>query len=413
MSRARLVLRRTVPGCLAAALLATACATPVTGTAVPAGAPAPDRPAAGAPTSLTTVQGFADLTATAGPEAVAVAIAPDGGNGLLVWLDRDPADDATGSVLVDVGPVTAEGGGDGPPLTPEPVSSVELPEVGSVVDVQAAGEEVLVVGEVGLPGGGAGWGFLRVGAAGQVHTVPVGSAALEGSQTRSTVLTEGGDTLVLALGAAAEGPSLVAVDAADGGVLTTADLAVPGATTARATDVAVEPDGDLVVALDVDVDVRGEQPRAVLVTVGAGSAEAAGEPLDVGSWAEAASVAEVAVAADGTAWATVAGWDAADPREVTWRLVGAAGDVLHDVVLPEGAALTGSLAVDPAGATAYLTGSVQGAPALFVVDLATGTTEPVPLTTDGSAGDVAVASDGRSVWVAGSLGGAPGVWLVG
>ncbi len=408
MSRSRLL-----PGCLAAALLSAACATPVAGTAVPAGPPAADRPAAGAPAPLTAVHGFADLTATAGPEAAAVAIAPDGGNGLLVWLDRDPTDDATGSVLVDVGPVTAEGGGDGPPLTPEPVSSVALPEVASVVDVQAAGGEVLVVGEVGLPGGGTGWGFLRVDAAGQVHTVPVGSAALDASQTRSTVLTEGGDTLVLALGAVAAGPSLVAVDAADGGVLTTADLPVPGATTARATDVALEPDGDLVVALDVDVDVRGEQPRAVLVTVAAGSAEAAGEPLDVGSEAEASRIAEVAVAADGTAWATVAGWDAADPQEVTWRLVGAAGDVLQDVGLPAGAALTGHLALDPAGLTAYLTGSLQAEPHLFAVDLATGATEAVRLTADGGAGDVAVAADGRSVWVAGSLGDAPGVWLVG
>lgn len=407
MSRSRLV-----PGCLAAALLTAACATPVTGTAAPAGPPPSDPPAAGA-APLTAVHGFADLGATAGAGAVAVAIAPDGGNGLLVWLDRDPSDDAAGSVLVDVGPVTAEGGGDGPPVTPEPVSSVALPEVSSVVDVQAAGEEVLVVGEVALPGGGTGWGFLRVDAAGQVHTVPVGSAALEASQTRATVLTEGGETLVLALGAAAAGPSLVAVDAADGGVLTTADLPVPGAATARATDVAVTPAGDLVVALDVDVDVRGEQPRAVLVTVAAGTAEAAGEPLDVGSGAEGSRVAEVAVAADGTAWATVAGWDADDPQEVTWRLVGAAGDVLRDVALPGGAVLTGHLALDPAGVTAYLTGFLRGEPHLFAVDLVSGTTEAVRLTTDGGAGDVAVASDGGSVWVAGSLGDAPGVWLVG
>ncbi|SNS44466.1 hypothetical protein SAMN04488107_2586 [Geodermatophilus saharensis] len=416
--------RLVLPGSLAAALLLPACATAGTGagtgTATPAGpvtvaaAGVPDRPAGALPAPLTEVLGFADLGPDAGPAGAAVALAADGGNGVLVWLDRDPSDAAAGSVLVDVGPVTADGGGEGSPVTPEPVSSVAVPAVSELVDLQATADGVLVVGELTWPDGTAGWGLLRVDGSGRADTVAVDSPELVGSRTRATVLTEGGDTLVLALGAAAPAPHLVAVDAADGGVRATTGLAVPGATTALPQDVAVAPDGDLVVALDADVDVRGARPRAVLTTVDAASAEAPGEPFDLGSGEGASGVGEVAVGGDGTAWVTVAGWDPADPADVTWRLVGVAGDVLQEIDLPADAVPGGDLAVDPAGATAYLPGSVAGVPHLFVVDLAAGTTEPVRLAAAGHTADVAVASDGATVWVSGTDGaGRPGVWLVG
>ncbi|MGY1665980.1 hypothetical protein [Geodermatophilus sp. SYSU D00696] len=405
--------RRILPSaCLAAVLLLPACSAAVTGTASPAVPPPAEAP--GPPAHLTEVLGFADLGTDAGAGGAAVGLTADGGNGVLVWLERDPSDAAAGSVLVDVGPVTAEGGGEGPPVSPEPVWSVDVPAVSGLVDVQTTGDAVLAVGQVALPDGGTGWGLVRVDASGAAATVAVDSPELADSRTRAAVVTEGGDTLVLALGAAAEGPHLVAVDAGDGAVLLTTAVAVPGATTALAADVAVAPDGDLVVALDADVDVRGAQPRAMLTTVDAGSAEAPGEASDLGSGAEASRVGEVAVGGDGTAWVTVAGWDAVDPVDATWRLVGVSGDVLQEIDLPVGAVPNGDLAVDPAGATAYLPGYVTGAPHLFVVDLATGRTTPVRLAADGHVADVAMASDGATVWVSGSAAdGRPGVWLVG
>ncbi|MGY1669376.1 hypothetical protein [Geodermatophilus sp. SYSU D00710] len=162
------------------------------------------------------------------------------------------------------------------------------------------------------------------GAAGRRHRLGAGAGGRErsgghrrrrlpelaDSRSRAAVVTEGGDTLVLALGAAAEGPHLVAVDA--------------------------------------DVDVRGAQPRAMFTTVDAGSAEAPGEAFDLGSGAEASRVGEVAVGGDGTAWVTVAGWDAVDPVDATWHLVGVSGDVLQEIDLPGGAVPNGDLAVDPA-----------------------------------------------------------------
>ncbi|MGY1694771.1 hypothetical protein ACI780_07620 [Geodermatophilus sp. SYSU D00814] len=412
--------RLVLPGCLAAALLLPACAAAGTGTTTLAGpgtlavSDVPGRPGDRPTARLTEVLGFADLGTDAGPRGAAVALAADGGNGVLVWLDRDPSDPAAGAVLVDVGPVTADGGGEGSPVTPEPVSSVAVPAASELVDLQATADGVLVVGELTRPDGTAGWGLLRVDPSGRTDTVAVDSPELAGSRTRATVLTEGGDTLVLALGAGAQAPNLVAVDAADGGVLATTGLAVPGATTALPQDVAVAPDGDLVVALDADVDVEGVQPRAVLTTVDAASAEAPGGPVDLGSGEGASGVGEVAVGGDGTAWVTVAGWDPADPADVTWRLVGVSGDVLQEIDLPAGAVPGGDLAVDPAGATAYLPGSVAGVPHLFVVDLATGTTEALRLAAAGQAADVATASDGATVWVSGADGaGRPGVWLVG
>jgi hypothetical protein len=185
----------------------------------------------------------------------------------------------------------------------------------------------------------------------------------------------------------------------------TANSTVDLGTTDRAEPrhVVAVPGGGVVAVFDVGLDA-GRSTRALLARFDASLAPV-GPPLELAPDADTSAGGDVAVLADGSAVAVVAAGPAS-ARD--YLLVRVTGDELETVDLPDdGFFFTGAfvrgLAVDPAGAVAYVpaTDRASSAAALVAVDLATGSTTRVAVCEDGAATGVVLDAQGTAAFVSG------------
>ncbi len=390
-----------VAGACAAALLLTACTHETAGSATPRGVDAPravPTPTPGPDPSTVRLPGPPTENGRA------ALLAPQGDDEVVALL-REPTDEAGYlGALVSLGLITPEGPGSGPD-EPGVLDESVVPAVGDPVLVATGpdGETTVLVGDVG---GAIGALVLTD----SVVTVPFRSPALVGAQEVDAVLSPDGEVVYLLVRTAADLAVLLAVGTLDGQVRAEVELTRPGGTRVVPRALAALPDGGVVTTADVVVPGGEDDSTAVLARWDAGLAPI-GEQVELAPDEDAYSTTfEVAVLADGTAVALVATGRVAGQ---VLRLVTATADVVTTVEeLPE-AIDPGGYAVDAAGATAYLAVRERGAPyaTLVVADLGAGTTDTVDLCREGAVDDVAVAADG-GVWVSGVCDDDAVVWAV-
>ncbi len=306
------------------------------------------------------------------------------------------------------------------PATAEVVAEVSLPPGGRADAVLPAGDGLVVAGTVsgtgsGTPDGVALWDVdPATGAVTATRPVPV-PADLDPRATRAAPAPDG--QLVVAVDPAGAGtPVLLLVDPATGTVNASAEVDLGGAGEgAELVDVTGLAVGPSRIAVTVVVYDREAGPigasRAVLATTGADLVPD-GPAVPLAPGAATSSADDVALTADGTAYAVVYGRTADDeglgavvavpPGAATAQPVTDPGEDLVDGAATDVAVADGAvwLLHDPAAGTV-----------LTRVDLATGEAgSPVPLCDDG-AGGLALAPDG-AVLVAGACHGTARLWVL-